>query len=192
MAASRIAGLCYDGRRYLYQASLSMPDESPIQDVAEDVYQIKLPLPFALKIVNCYLIRGDEGWTIVDTGINIPEAREVWLATFETLDIQLSDIQQIIITHMHPDHFGLAGWLHGLYEPDARPPLYLPAREERQTRLFFDEQSFNPFYHLLLHCGMPDDMAWTVAKGLDDTRAMTKPFPESYQHLTRKSDYSNR
>ena len=39
--------------------------------VAEGIYQVQLPLPFALKIVNCYLLdNGDNTWTILDTGLN--------------------------------------------------------------------------------------------------------------------------
>ena len=56
----------------------TMTENSPVTLVADDVYQLKLPLPFALNIVNVYLLRGDEGWTIVDTGINTTAARTTW------------------------------------------------------------------------------------------------------------------
>jgi hypothetical protein len=56
-----------------------MPDLPPfVQAVAADIYQVQLPLPFALRIVNCYLLRGHNGWTIVDTGLNTAHGRERW------------------------------------------------------------------------------------------------------------------
>lgn len=84
-------------------------------EIVQGVHQIKLPLPGApLDHVNVYLIEGNEGNLLIDAGWNTPEA-------FSTLKVELrsngfgfKDISQIVITHLHPDHYGLAGKIREL------------------------------------------------------------------------------
>jgi glyoxylase-like metal-dependent hydrolase (beta-lactamase superfamily II) len=90
-----------------------MPDLPPfVQAVAAHIYQVQLPLPFALRIVNCYLLRGHNGWTIVDTGLNTAQGRETWETALAALQIAPDDITQIVLTHVHPDHYGQAAYRH--------------------------------------------------------------------------------
>jgi len=79
-------------------------------EVAARIYQVRIPLPFALNHVNCYLLRDDAGWTLLDTGLNWPAAQQAWQQALATLAITPPQIHRIILTHMHPDHFGLAGY----------------------------------------------------------------------------------
>ena len=85
--------------------------QNPLREVAENIYQLRQPLPFTLNHVNCYLLRDSDGWTILDAGLNRPELRERWLAAWHELSIAPHTVRRIVLTHMHPDHFGLAGWL---------------------------------------------------------------------------------
>jgi len=86
-------------------------EKKSLTQITDDIYQVRLPLPYALNHVNCYLLRGDDGWTIIDTGLNTSQGRAGWQAAFDTLGIGPDDIDQIILTHVHPDHYGMAGWL---------------------------------------------------------------------------------
>ena len=79
--------------------------------IAEGIFQVQLPLPFPLRIVNCYVLPDGEGWTIIDAGINYPEGRAAWQVALDELGIAPKSIRQIILTHAHPDHYGMAGWL---------------------------------------------------------------------------------
>lgn len=74
--------------------------------ISEDVRWIRMPLPFALDHINLWLLRGPDGWTIIDTGIHT----EATLAAWETLLAAHDPLEQLVVTHYHPDHFGLAGW----------------------------------------------------------------------------------
>lgn len=79
-------------------------------ELASGVYWLRLPLPFELDHVNVYLIRDSDGWMIVDTGLNTPETQAIWLQVISGLQSSGS-LTRVLITHAHPDHVGLAGWL---------------------------------------------------------------------------------
>lgn len=73
-----------------------------------EIHRLDLPLPWELGQVNAYLVPGAAGWTLVDCGMTTPEC-------FAALDMQLQqagvawrDIKTLLLTHMHPDHMGLA------------------------------------------------------------------------------------
>lgn len=85
------------------------PEPGKTIEVAPGVYWLRMPLPFKLDHINLWVIDEGDGWTIVDTGINLPEVRERWQML---LDDQLAGkpVKRMIVTHFHPDHIGLAGW----------------------------------------------------------------------------------
>lgn len=67
---------------------------------------IRLDLPFRLNHVNCFLAEGEDGYTIIDTGLNNEYTKKRW----EEL-LQGKEVTNLFITHSHPDHFGYAGHL---------------------------------------------------------------------------------
>ena len=69
-----------------------------------------MPLPMALDHVNIYFLREPNGWVLVDTGFDTNRARTL----LELLIAQLDwPVTRVFVTHYHPDHIGLAGWLMG-------------------------------------------------------------------------------
>lgn len=76
----------------------------------ENIYKIKLPTPFFVGPVNVFLLTGDT-LTLVDTGLNTPESMTALTQQLGKLGYRINDLQQIVITHAHHDHFGLAGKL---------------------------------------------------------------------------------
>src|SRR5712691_7910764 len=74
-----------------------------MDDVVAGVRRLTLPLPMKPGHVHCYLLRGSDGWTLVDTGLATPEAEERWAGVESRLDAPLV---RIFVTHMHPDHVG--------------------------------------------------------------------------------------
>jgi glyoxylase-like metal-dependent hydrolase (beta-lactamase superfamily II) len=81
-------------------------------EIVQGVHQIKLPLPAgALDHNNAYLIEGDNGNLLIDTGFDTPEAFAALRDSLRFSGFGFKDITQIVITHIHPDHYGLANKL---------------------------------------------------------------------------------
>lgn len=78
-----------------------------------EILRIEIPIPFALRTVNCYFIPGSVP-TLIDAGINTPEAFEALRRGLAAYDATPSDIRRIILTHVHSDHAGLTGKLTDL------------------------------------------------------------------------------
>jgi glyoxylase-like metal-dependent hydrolase (beta-lactamase superfamily II) len=73
---------------------------SPVE-VEPGILRVTLPLPSGPRHVHCFLLRGDDGWTLVDTGLGLPEPS--WDEILAQVD---GPVVRIFITHMHPDHVG--------------------------------------------------------------------------------------
>ena len=97
--------------RPVYPHGERVPDIGELIEVAPRVHWLRMPLPFDLAWINLWLIEDEDGWTIVDTGMPLDETKAAWRDIMTT---KLGDkpVKRIIVTHMHPDHIGNAGWLH--------------------------------------------------------------------------------
>ena len=101
------------------------PDVGSTMEVAPGVYWVRMPLPFSLQWINLWLIDDGDSWSIVDTGMPLPETKEAWRKIFaEKLDGK--PVTRVFVTHMHPDHIGNAGWLSRKW-PDSK--LYISRLE---------------------------------------------------------------
>ena len=86
------------------------PAEGEAVQVAEGVLWMRLPLPMRLDHVNVYALDDGDGWTVVDTGFASRRSRAVWESLMAG-PLGGRPIRRVIVTHHHPDHVGLAGWL---------------------------------------------------------------------------------
>ena len=75
--------------------------------ITPDLQWVRMPLPFALDHINLWLLRGPHGWTLVDCGFHSKETRAAW----DGLLPQHAPLEQIVVTHYHPDHIGQGGWM---------------------------------------------------------------------------------
>ncbi len=93
--------------------------------VPHELRWIRLPVPGPLQHINVWLAPGRTGRVLIDTGLNQPQTHAAWasLALSEHLAEQL---EAILVTHHHPDHFGMAGALAQRFEVPVR--MSAPAR----------------------------------------------------------------
>ncbi|PRO68031.1 MBL fold metallo-hydrolase [Alteromonas gracilis] len=111
---------------YLYDKQVE-PGE--FIEIAEGVLWLTMPLPFDLDHINLYLLKGEGGWVVLDTGIGTSTTKSLWLRIFEQLS---APIVGVIVTHLHPDHVGLAGWIADTYNV----PFYMTQTEYFTARAF--------------------------------------------------------
>lgn len=94
-----------------------------------DVLWLRFGLPFALNHLNLWLLRdeigGRAGWTVVDCCIYSEENKTLWEQVFAAPALEGLPILRVIITHMHPDHIGLADWLCQRWSV----PMYISATD---------------------------------------------------------------
>ena len=100
--------------RYDYPIAEPPADGSALE-IAPGVRWVRMPLPFSLKWINLWLLEDGDGWTLVDTGMQTSETKSHWRTIFGA-DLAAGGlggkpIKRVIVTHMHPDHIGLAGWI---------------------------------------------------------------------------------
>ena len=104
-----------------YPLEAQLPAPGQCLDVAPGIRWLRMGLPFALNHINLWLLRDEledprhpgamlQGWAVVDCGISAPESKALWEAIFAT-QLEGLPILRVIVTHMHPDHIGLAAWL---------------------------------------------------------------------------------
>lgn len=70
-----------------------------------DIHKIVIPTPFAVGDVNAFLVKGDT-LTLVDVGPKSDNAYEALKAGLQTAGYDFKDVEQVVLTHHHPDHAG--------------------------------------------------------------------------------------
>jgi glyoxylase-like metal-dependent hydrolase (beta-lactamase superfamily II) len=87
-------------------------------EIIKGVHQIKIPLGAGpLESVNAYFIAGDDGkGLLIDTGWDTPDAFKALVDGLRTCGASFGNIGQIVVSHLHADHYGLAGKIKQLSE----------------------------------------------------------------------------
>ena len=78
--------------------------------IAPGILWLRMPVFASLPWINVWAIEEDGGWTIVDTGLRSDKTLAAWQSAFGDA-MGGAPVLRVIVTHMHPDHCGLAGWI---------------------------------------------------------------------------------
>jgi glyoxylase-like metal-dependent hydrolase (beta-lactamase superfamily II) len=104
------------------------PGPDQVVEIMPGLLWVRLKLPFRLNHVNIYLLADGDGWTMVDSGFGNEETIAAWTALFGG-PLAGVKISRLIVTHSHPDHVGLAGWVIERFDC----PLYMSQVEYLQS-----------------------------------------------------------
>ncbi|SRR5579884_80846 len=129
--------------------------------IAEGIWLIRLPLPFPVAILNVYLIRTDDGFLLLDCGLKTNACRKALAEALASIGVQWTQIRRLIITHLHPDHFGLAAEVrersaNGIWMHKAEAALLSPR--------FMDNDLFSEQSAWLIENGAPRDATEEIAQ----------------------------
>lgn len=81
-------------------------------EIVTGVHQLRIPFPDGMeRVTNAYVIEGSRGSILVDCGWDTSEAVWAFREELRVERLSFEDIGWIVITHIHPDHFGLAAKL---------------------------------------------------------------------------------
>jgi len=83
------------------------PTRDGYREVLPGVHLVELPLPFTLGAINVYLVRLDGGYLLIDCGMDTEACFQALARGMEAVGAGWTDIREILLTHVHPDHMGL-------------------------------------------------------------------------------------
>jgi glyoxylase-like metal-dependent hydrolase (beta-lactamase superfamily II) len=158
-----------------YPLGDALPTPGATLEVAPGVRWIRMALPFALDHINLWLLRDEidgpdgkvQGWSVVDCCISHDASRAQWEQVFAS-QLEGLPILRVIVTHMHPDHIGLAKWLCERWNA----PLWISATDYHAAKI--GSQGTTGF-------GGPSAAQFFASHGLTD--------PESQEKIRGRTSY---
>ncbi len=148
-----------------------MSEFAGLADRVPLLHRITLPTPFAVGPVHTYLAEGDP-LTLIDAGVDTEDSLAALQAGLSELGYALSDVERIVITHSHVDHYGLAHRIAAASGAEVlahslAQPVLEDWPESRSLRECFG-------YDLLRSAGVPEDLVTRTGRSL-----------RSYDHFQR-------
>ena len=96
--------------RRLHYVDVPTPAPGQSVELAPGVRWARIPLPLDLNHINVWLLDTAEGCVVVDTGMAASIGKDAW-EMIEREHFSRQPLRAVFVTHIHPDHIGLAGWL---------------------------------------------------------------------------------
>jgi len=142
-----------------------------VSEAGPGYQRIALPLPFALRSVNAYAVEGDR-LGIVDCGLHTSDGERAFVAGLRELGRERGDVRDVFVTHLHPDHIGMAGWLESA---GARVHMHAPEADAARA-MWFDGAARRD-----------EARAWLLANGmpLPVIEGMAEAWLEAQRHVDR-------
>jgi glyoxylase-like metal-dependent hydrolase (beta-lactamase superfamily II) len=87
------------------------PEPASVREIAPGVLWLRMKLPFALNHINLWAVRDGDGWAVFDTGVQTTDTAAAWRELLADPQLLGDGLTRVFVTHMHPDHVGMSGWL---------------------------------------------------------------------------------
>jgi glyoxylase-like metal-dependent hydrolase (beta-lactamase superfamily II) len=157
------------------------PAHGDVNTIVEGIRWLRMPLPMALEHINLWLIDDQDGCAIVDTGVCIESNRDIWEQTFAG-PMAGQPVTRVIVTHLHPDHSGCAGWLAKNHDVE----LWMTREEYLMCRLLIADTGRDApvagtrFYRA---AGFSDEALTRYQQNFGMFGKYVAPLPESYRRI---------
>jgi glyoxylase-like metal-dependent hydrolase (beta-lactamase superfamily II) len=115
--------------RRLKYVAVEKPEPGASVEIAPGVRWARIPLPLDLDHINVWLVATEDGCVIVDTGMAVQIGKDAW-ETIERETFAKQPVRAVFVTHIHPDHSGLAAWLQERY----RVPVFMSTHTHDMLR----------------------------------------------------------
>ena len=162
-----------------------VPEHGTMFEVAPGVYWTRMGLPFGLDHINLWVLDAGDGWAIVDTGVNLGASKKAWEMLFAG-PMAGKPVTRVIVTHYHPDHLGLAGWLCRRWNV----PLEIARTEYLLARtLTLDVRDAPPpeAVDFSVRAGWPEEAVDTMrAKPWGNFHKIVSPMPAGFKRIRDK------
>ncbi len=158
------------------------PEPGELREVVPGLHWLRMPLPFALDHINLWLAEDGDGWTVIDTGTATGKAKEIWRATLARIGRNLP-VRRVIVTHLHPDHIGLAGWFSRKYGAE----LWMSRTDYLMCRMLATDTGKDAprealdFYRA---AGFGEDQISAYEERFGGFGMLISRLPDSYRRLT--------
>ena len=135
------------------------PEEALREAEAAGIHRLRIPTPFAVGRVNCYLLE-DEPLTLIDTGPNSGKALDELQSQLGQRGHSIDDIDLVVLTHQHIDHLGL---VEIVVEHSGAEVAALDLAAERLAGFGEESEREDEFaVELMLRNGIPQEVAFAL------------------------------
>ena len=158
-----------------------LPSPGLVKRVANGVYWLRMPLPFALDHINLWLLEDGDRWAIVDCGYGNEATLDLWGKVIESA-MGGRSVSKVIATHHHPDHVGNAGWLTRHFGAPfwISQGEYLSAHAQRDGAAGQGREQLAVLYR---SNGLDESHIPGILKGREHFKNSVPDFPSSYRRI---------
>ena len=171
-----------------YPFNKTVPEPGGYMEIRPGIFWLRIPLPGKLDHINLWLLDAGDSWILVDSGIAWGEARQAWNKIASEL-VGDKPVSRIIVTHYHPDHVGLAGYLAGKFKAE----LAMTRVTAERTRFLLDSKTGDwkdaVQAFCLLHGIRAEDQYISFITG-QSYRTVVAALPESITYLDHEQPFS--
>lgn len=157
------------------------PDLGESVEILPGLKWLRLPLPYMLGHINVWLLRDGDGWAIVDTGIGTGLTRSTW-ENVAGDQLDNAPVSRVLVTHLHPDHAGCAGWLCERFDVE----LCMTREEYLLCRILVSDTGLpapkegRRFYRA---AGFGEELLTRYVEMFGGFGRVVGPLPQSYRRL---------
>lgn len=145
----------------------------------DQLIQVKITLDSPLRWVNSYILQDEQGITLIDPGPRTMSSEQEWAQALAALQLNVEDITSVVLTHHHPDHYGIAGW----FQEQSGAKVWMSERAHQEAQLMWGEKPHDAGMNKQLPAffaahGMPVFWLSQIPEHLDSFIQQVSPQPK--------------